>query len=444
MTSLREHLRQTPYQAYSYSYPHKNAYRDLSTPVRLESLWATENRTALFGYIHIPFCSYRCGFCNLFALARPKEDLVDRYVSQLKTQMRVLGETLADHRFARFAIGGGTPSYLEAGQLEQILEAVHQHFNVDLKAVRSGIEVSPETVTQDRLSVCRSAGIDRVSMGVQSFIDSEIKSLIRPVQQTEVLDAVEIIRSLGFDTLNLDLIYGIPGQSVTSFLYSLEAALRLEPEELYLYPLYVRPQTGLGIVQQRRGESTPVDPRSKLYKAARDVLLSAGYRQVSMRMFRSRNAPEEGGPVYRCQDDGMVGIGCGARSYTRTLHYSDRYGVNRTSVSDILDRFVAAPEKAFRQADYGFVLDAIEQRRRYVIQSLLVWPGLDESAYTQRFGTDLFRDLPQLAELLAFGFARREGGLLALTEEGMGNSDTIGPWLNSEWVTGRIQSNASA
>lgn len=441
---LRELMQRGPYQAYAYAYPHKTAYRDLAQPMPLRQVWGGEGRDALFAYVHVPFCTYRCGFCNLFALGNPAADLVDRYVDQVLRQLRIVAPLLDEHRFVRFALGGGTPSYLTAQQLDRIFEAVIRELTIDLPAIPAGIEVSPETATRDRLQVCRDAGCDRVSMGVQSFVDTELQALVRPTQRREVVDAIEVIRELGFETLNLDLIYGIHGQSVTSFVESVRTALRFAPEELYLYPLYVRPKTGLGQIETRRGRTESNDIRLQMYSAARDTLLEAGYTQVSMRMFRSPNAPHADGPAYCCQNDGMVGFGCGARSYTRTLHYSDHYGVSRASVSSILQQFVAAPESTFAEARYGFVLDDDEQRRRFIIQSLLVWPGLEETSYTSRFGTRVFDDFPQLEQLIETGAACSERGLLALTKHGMAHADTIGPWLASQSVIARMSSYAAA
>jgi oxygen-independent coproporphyrinogen-3 oxidase len=281
-------------------------------------------------------------------------------------------------------------------------------------------------------------------MGVQSFVDAELQALVRPTQRREVVDAIDTIRNLGFATLNLDLIYGIHGQSVESFVESVRTALQFSPEELYLYPLYVRPKTGLGKIDAKRDHSASDDIRLQMYAAARDTLLEAGYKQVSMRMFRSPTAPDAGGPAYCCQNDGMVGFGCGARSYTRTLHYSDHYGVSRASVSSILQQFVAAPSSIFAEARYGFVLDADEQRRRFIIQSLLVCPGLEDASYASRFGTHMFDDFPQLGQLIETGAARHEKGLLALTEQGMAHADTIGPWLASQSVIARMRSYEAA
>ena len=434
-----------PYQAYSYSYPHKTAYRSVTEPQSLRDAWAHEARDALFLYLHIPFCSYRCGFCNLFTLARPSGDSVTRYLDQIDHQLAATADALGTHRFVRFALGGGTPSYLSADQLRRLFDSVHRHCAIDLLTIPAGMEVSPETVDAEKMALCRAAGIDRISMGIQSFSDAEVRTLVRPQQRDEVERAIATIREQAFPTLNLDLIYGIQGQTVASFLASIRSALAFSPEELYLYPLYVRPLTGLGRIESRDGKTRfalqpePADDRLAMYRAGRDALLAAGYRQVSMRMFRASHAHDTDlGPAYCCQDDGMVGIGCGARSYTRALHYSSEFGVSRRSVAEILEHYLTLSPDDFGSIDYGIVLDTDEQRRRYVIQSLLARPGLDVDAYCQRFGGDCFAHLPQLHALETLALARREGPLLTLTDDGMARADTIGPWLISTDVAARM------
>ena len=130
----------------------------------------------------------------------------------------------------------------------------------------------------------------------------------------------------------------------------------------------------------------------------------------------------------------MLGLGCGARSYTRRLHYATEYAVGARGVREILADYVVRPEEAFAVADYGFRLDGKEERRRYVIQTLLQVEGLPLDAYRERFGGDAREDLPELFALEARGLAQRAGRRFRLTEEGLEKSDVIGPWLFSERV----------
>ncbi|HKC88052.1 MAG TPA: STM4012 family radical SAM protein, partial [Blastocatellia bacterium] len=315
-------------------------------------------------------------------------------------------------------------------------------FGVDPQNIPVSVETSPLTAEAGKLRLLRGRGVDRISIGVQSFIEAEVNAVGRSQKTAVVEQALDRIRDVGFQTLNIDLIYGLPGQTTGSWLESLRAALRFKPEELYLYPLYVRPLTGLG----RRGQKAEDDLRPACYRAGRELLLESGYRQVSMRMFQAGQAPAADGPAYCCQDDGMVGLGCGARSYTRALHYSGEYAVGATGVREIISAYFAKAaymvktNDAFDFVDYCFRLDGAEQRRHFVIQSLLQVEGLDFAAYRARFGSEAMDDLPELARLEDRGLAKRDDASLRLTEEGLEMSDVIGPALYSARVRGLMKS----
>jgi oxygen-independent coproporphyrinogen-3 oxidase len=429
MTSLAPMLEQTPYQSYVYAYPHKTAYRVLDRPIPLSAAWAEERRDALFLYMHIPFCEMRCGFCNLFTTVNPKGDLESRYLDTLERQARRVQAALGSASVARLAIGGGTPTYLRPAELHRLFDIAEQIFGADPQAIPVSVETSPKTADHERLRVLRERGADRISIGVQSFFEQEAAAAGRPQTTAAVEFALERIRALGFPTMNIDLIYGIGGQTVESWLASLRAALRYQPEELYLYPLYVRPLTGLG--RQARAWD---DIRLACYRAGRDFLLDQGYQQVSMRMFRASHAPTLDGPVYCCQEDGMVGLGCGARSYTRGLHYSSEYAVGASGVRAILQDYVARGDSSFDAAHYGYLLTEEDMRHRYIIQSLLQADGLERAAYHTRFASDALADLPQLHELVEHGLATLTHERLLLTQSGMERSDMIGPWLYTAQV----------
>jgi oxygen-independent coproporphyrinogen III oxidase len=420
-------LKQSPYQSYTYAYPHKTAYRSLEPAVSLQDVWANEARDALFLYIHIPFCEMRCGFCNLFTTVNAPQSLERSYLQTLERQALRVRETLGDAKFARFAIGGGTPTYLEPGDLERLFAIAQNIYGIDLARTPTSVETSPATATADRLEVLKNYGVDRVSIGVQSFIESEVHSVGRRQQNAQVFEAFKTIRSARIPILNIDLIYGLAFQTPASWLQSLKTALEWQPEELFLYPLYVRPLTGLGNTKRSWD-----DERLELHRLGRDFLAANGYEQVSMRMFCRKTAPQNSSSInYDCQNDGMVGLGCGARSYSQNLHYSSEYAVGQTGVREILHDFVKRPDSSFDFASHGFKLDLLEQQRRFVIQSLLQVSGLDLNFYRSRFGSDVFQDLAQLLELMPLGFATRNENVLKLTSAGLERSDAIGPWLYS-------------
>jgi len=440
MTRLERMLAGTPYAGYAYAYPHKSAYRTLAPPVPLREAWAAEPRDALFLYLHVPFCEMRCGFCNLFTTANPPEELVPRYLDALEREAREVREALGPLRVAQLAIGGGTPTYLQPAELDRLFSLATELYGVRPGTLPTSVETAPGTALPDRLQLLRERGVTRVSIGVQSLVEAEVEAAGRAQKAAEVEAAIERIRAHGFPVLNVDLIYGLPGQTVESWLRSLERVLRWAPEELYLYPLYVRPLTGL----DKRGAQAWDDLRLACYRAGRDLLRGQGYSQASMRMFRRGEAPAgvgEGGigPVYCCQEDGMIGLGCGARSYTRALHYSSEFAVERGGVRAILADYVGRPAGASAWAEHGAELDAEEQRRRYVIKSLLRAEGLSLEDYRERFGSAAVDDLPELRELPEHGLAETGAGRLVLTEAGLERSDTLGPWLYSEAVRRRSE-----
>ena len=435
------HPSRSPYQSYVYAYPHKTAYRPLRPRPRLADLWADEPKDALSFYAHIPFCEARCGFCNLFTRIGAPDGLSTAYLDALDRQAARVAAAIGPRaRFAQAAFGGGTPTFLTAAELERLCDIAETRLGLDLRAVPLSVEASPSTTTADRMAVLAERGATRLSLGVQSFVEEESKAAVRPQRRADVERAIDLVRQAGIPVLNLDLIYGIDGQTEASWRYSLDAALAREPEELYLYPLYVRPLTGLGRREQPPGGSDPRwdAQRLALYRAGRDHLLASGYEQVSMRMFRRTASPQAGGTEYCCQTDGMVGLGCGARSYTGDLHYSFDYAVSMTEIRGIIDDYVARPAADFDRAEVGLAMDAQESRRRHLIQSLLQTEGLDPTAYLLRFGTraeDDFAD--ELARLHRCGWlegSADEVGRLRLTPEGLAHSDAVGPGFFSDQV----------
>ncbi|MFE2021737.1 STM4012 family radical SAM protein [Streptomyces sp. NPDC059499] len=432
-----------PYRSYVYAYPHKTAYRPLAghpagRPL-LRELWAAEPKDALSLYLHIPFCEIRCGFCNLFTRIGAPDELTTRYLDALDRQATAVRDALGDAervRFAAAAFGGGTPTFLTAGELERLCDIAEKRMGADLRSVPLAVETSPATATADRLGVLADRGTTRISIGVQSFVDAEARAAVRPQRRSEVEAALGRIRDAGIPVLNIDLIYGIDGQTKESWRTSLDAALAWRPEELYLYPLYVRALTGLG----RQGAADGADPawdeqRLRLYRTGRDHLLAHGYEQVSMRMFRRTGAHRAGPDDYACQTDGMIGLGCGARSYTSSLHYSFDYAVEMREIRGIIDGFTATED--FSRAEVGRYVDGDEARRRHLLQALLQAEGMPCDGYRERFGTDPFGDFP--AELGAFeGRGWLDGsagpGLLRLSPEGLAHSDALGPELFSPAV----------
>lgn len=427
--------------SYSYSYPHKSSFGRLDPPVPIAEAWREEDLSHVALYVHLPFCEMRCGFCNLFTQSQPEEGIVAEYLRALSRQMRRVREAVGPAVIRQFAIGGGTPTYLAADQLERLLGKVEAVFGLTVRGVPSSVETSPATATEDRLRLLAQFGVERISLGVQSLDEGDLRQIGRPQGSAgarEVHRALEAIRRAGFPVLNVDLIYGDPQQSLASWRTSLAEVLRYAPEEIFLYPLYVRPETGLARVGRATTRSA-AEHRRDLYRAAQGELLERGYQQTSLRCFRLPRPVRA--TEYACQGDGMVGLGCGARSYTRGLHYATRFAVSQAGVRAILGGWIRQSDEEFALATHGIALSEAEQRRRFVILGLLQTEGLSRAGFQARFGLPLDGLFPELEDLRGRGWVADDatGERLVLTEPGMENSDVAGPLLYSPPVRERLR-----
>lgn len=435
-TALMESLTRAPYHGYAYSYPHKNAYRPFPQPKALSTIWGDEDITNTALYVHIPFCEMRCGFCNLFTAANLGEDTVENYLGALEREVGAIAGKIGRITPKSLTLGGGTPTYLSTQQLERLFEVLTTHLITPGQSIPFISETSPKTAQPDRLGVLADRGVGRISIGVQSFIETEMKSLGRPQTYAELGRALDEIRRWPFNILNIDLIYGMGSQTVESFLFSLREAMRWSPEEMFLYPLYVRPLTGL----DGRAENWDAH-RLSLYRIGRDFLIGQGYRQISMRMFRKARSGlwgssdgEAGQP-----EESVLGLGCGARSRTMEVHYSTDYAVRRGAVLSIIQDYCQRSATDFGSVHYGVELRPDDQMRRLVIKTILSADGLSMRHFERRFGQSPIKYFPELQQLIELGLTTMVEGHIRPTEAGFQYADAIGPLFYSPEMAMRMR-----
>lgn len=428
---LKQFINNNYFQGYAYSYPHKSAYRVLVNPRTLTDIWSTENKQNLFLYLHIPFCEMRCGFCNLFTIANPDNTLENPYINQIEKQALATKKALGETHFSRLAIGGGTPSFLSLKDLEKMFAIITDIMKVDIKKANASIETSPKTISIEKLALFKKTGITRVSIGIQSFILEETKALGRPQTVEVAKNALEMIKKSGVPEMNIDLIYGMASQTNATFQYSLEQAMSYQPTEIFLYPLYVRPLTGLGVKDKSWN-----DHRLELYRFGVNFLEQNNYEQISMRIFRRKDATQLDIGPYDSPTAAMVSLGVGARSYTKDFHYSSEYAVGRKGVKEIIHSYNDKTDTQFKDINFGTNLSVDEQKRRFIIKSLLEGQYLDFQAYKNYFNTNVLEDFTQLNELYEMDLVSKGNNkILQLNKKGLELSDVIGPWLYSNEVT---------
>lgn len=400
------------YVDYMYSYPHKTAYRSFPASVSLHSyLQELEGRSGSL-YFHIPFCSHKCGYCNLFSLQTNRTEYITAYLKTLHEQAQQLAPLTTGLTFDSFAIGGGTPLLLTLPQLEQLF-TIAELFNVHPSHAFTSIETSPEYADLPRLNLLKQAEVARVSIGIQSFQEEELKALKRRPRKNTIYQALEDIRQMDFPYFNIDLIYGIKGQTVGSFLDSLEQALRFEPNELFIYPLYVR--QGTGITERESDEIC-----FEMYRAACDLLHTKGFLQTSMRRFILHPSTDA---EVSCGDEAMLSCGSGGRSYLGNLHYATPYTVCQRCIAEEIDRYIATTD--FTVARNGFILSKREQQQRFIIKNLMYYMGIDKTEYYRRFG-ETTDSVPLFSALAKRKWIEETTDRIRLTTEGLGYSDYIG------------------
>lgn len=419
-----------PYVQYMYSYPHKTAYRSLEGINLADWLHYLEGRDNSL-YLHIPFCQYKCGYCNLFSIAGAENKLsfIEDYVYTMERQAEQVSGVMPEGvSFNSLDIGGGTPLLLPSHILEHVFAIAEKYFGIKYGEIPVNVETSPNQTEKSKLEILKKNGVTRISIGVQSFNSLELKTLHRFHSPGRALEALELIRETGFPCLNIDIIYGIPGQTKETLLKSLAQAVSFKPEEMFVYPLYVKNGTYL----YQRGVK-PSKDTTELYKCARDFLVANGYKQQSMRRFVQAADTLASGGISLCGFGNTLSAGCGGRSYIGNLHFCSPYTTGNAGCTQQLNNYIK--QRDFLKIEHGFILSEDEQKRRYAVKHILFGRGILEEEYKEHFKSSPEEDFPFIKEWQEKGYAYTGGGFISLTEEGIALSDYLGP----EFISGEVK-----
>lgn len=416
--------KQKRYQQYMYSYPHKRAYGPLEEDSIKEAFDKLKGQEITL-YIHIPFCSSKCGYCNLFSVIPWSGQVMESYIEAVCRQILQYSSYLKEDPaiIKQVVIGGGTPFLLTIEQLEKLFNTVESHFHTKLCECGLAIETSPNDTTLEKLEYLKSRGMKRVSLGVQTFREEELSQLRRKHSGKSCHKAIRLIKQVEPEYLNLDFIYGIEGQTLDTFKDSLKEALGYGPEELFLYPLYIRGGTPLY-------KKMEVDEhlQYEMYQYAVEVLEREGYVQTSMRRFTKAVPINE----VSCGFEKMLALGCGGRSYAGDIHFCEPYEVNEKNCHEILNNFIGKTN--FMAGLKGYRLNKEEQMRRFVIKNLGYYKGVSIREFEQYFKMDMIAQYEGLfGQLIKDGLLYKEDDRIILTKEGRGDSDRVlGLWISDD------------
>ena len=365
-------------------------------------------------YVHIPFCTQRCIYCDFYSTTQLK--VIGRYVAALGQEAALRAHELRGEPLITVYVGGGTPSLLGVEHFERLAKALRSHFDWGAVAEFT-VEVNPDDVRDATLPAALAAmGVNRVSMGAQSFVDSELQLLRRRHDSRQPAHAIELLRQAGIDNVSLDLIYGIPGQTLDTWQASVEVAVACRPQHISAYNLTYEPGTPLWRMRET-GQIHEVsdDDCVAMYHALVDTLHRAGYEHYEISNFakpgfRSRhNSAYWAGAPY-------VGLGAGAHSFDgRTRRYNP----------DDLHAYMASIESG-KVACIDEQLEWWERYDEMIMVRLRTREGLDLNVVEAEFGPCARTHAQEAAKpYLSSGLLTTQGTSLRLTEPGVMTSDTI-------------------
>jgi oxygen-independent coproporphyrinogen III oxidase len=366
-------------------------------------------------YVHIPFCSAICNYCN-FNRGLFDADLKARYVDALVAEITSAGRADEDGRAAAPAaadtiyFGGGTPSLLDPDEIGRLIAACEGAFAVAADREVT-LEANPETVSEAALRKFREAGVNRVSFGVQSLRDAELRRLSRLHSAERARAALDEARAAGFDNISLDLMMWLPQQRVSDWLESVDGAIALSPEHMSLYLLEVYPNAPLKEAMARaQWSQAPDDDAAAMYVTAMERLEAAGYEQYEISNV-ARPGRRSRHNVKYWTDGEWVGFGCGA--------HSTRWGVRWRNVSST-EEYVARVSSGESPATDHRRLSADERLGDALFTGLRMADGIDLEAIFSRYGVDVWRRYgSELERFIEAGCLQRSGSRLWLTRSGM-------------------------
>ena len=272
-------------------------------------------------YIHIPFCMKKCFYCDFVSYAN-KEDMIEKYIKALEKEIKIKAEENKLLKINTIYIGGGTPSFIESKHIVYIINAIKESFNVKENAEIT-IEVNPRTVTKNKLEDYIKCGINRISIGLQTTNNELLKQIGRIHTYEQFLETYNLIRMVGFNNINVDLMLALPNQTIKDLEDSLNKVIMLKPEHISVYSLILEEKTKLyDLVESGKLELLDENIEREMYWKVKNVLEQNGYKHYEISNF-AKQGYESKHNLNCWNQEEYLGIGLAAHSYLHSKRYSN-------------------------------------------------------------------------------------------------------------------------
>lgn len=397
------------------------------------SINVTEKPHELGLYIHIPFCVKKCDYCD-FLSAPADEETRRRYVEALLREIRGYNVLAQDYLVSTIFIGGGTPSCLKASYIEEIMNTIHEIFRVDENRLEATIEINPGTITREKLLSYQRARINRLSFGLQSADNQELKLLGRIHTYEQLIDNYHMAREIGFTNINIDLMSALPGQTLSSWESTLNRVIALRPEHISAYSLIIEEGTPF---YERYGEGKewekmlPEEEEDRaIYHRTKELLLANGYERYEISNYSLKG--------YECRHNSFywtgveyLGIGLGASSYLQQYSSSNHAdtvpGMQRFKVTDNLEEYIhlCNTDTTYLYKE-KLIVSVSEQMEEFMYLGLRMCRGINVEEFANRFYMNIEEKYKTVInQLLQDQLLVKKGPWLRLTEYGIDISNKV-------------------
>lgn len=361
-------------------------------------------------YLHIPFCKQKCFYCD-FVSYSGKEVLHREYVEALKQEITEVANQITNS-IDTIYIGGGTPSYLRGEDIQQLIDTIQKKYQVEEKAERT-IEVNPGTVTEEKLQIYRNSGINRISIGLQTNDNMLLKEIGRIHRKEDFLETYQLARKVGFTNCNVDMMIGLPKQTMQEVKETLQQLLSLQPEHISVYSLILEEGTKLyQLVEQGKLTLPEETLERQMYWYVKEQLQLAGYCHYEISNF-AKLGYESKHNVHCWKQKEYIGMGVAAHSYYKNRRYSNTEDL-RFYLSCI------ETKKREQMTMVQEIQDKKAKQKEYMLLGLRMIQGVSINEFMEQFGVNPMEEYAKEIEgLIHKQLLRRKQDSIQLTEKGL-------------------------
>lgn len=361
-------------------------------------------------YVHVPFCQQKCRYCDFPSWAGLGEADARRYFEAVCLEIRAFAAEQGRLSARTVYFGGGTPSYVAADHIGQVMDCIQECFELPEGAVEATIEANPGTLTGEKCRAYRSMGLNRVSLGLQTTSDEGLKALGRIHTYADFESSLELLGSAGFENISADLMFGLPGQTLEDVRRDLARLTALEPvKHISCYSLKIEEGTAFDTLYRQGKLALPDEALERqMQHAVIDGLAEKGFEQYEISNFARKGWESRHNSLYWVMKP-YVGFGLGAASY-----YKEERRTNVMAMGD----YCTLAEQGKAPVLEAHTLDVQEKKGDFMFLGLRRMCGVNDADYRRLFGSSFFEDFEEIGNLVAEGLLTREGPVIRLTPKG--------------------------